>query len=267
MSKQFTLPFAPIGYQADPIDFTGDNVLGIYTTETTQRYIYGTRLITWDGRVYKYSNAVAQVYSYWGSVAFEDAAVSWTAVPTAGKITVGERRAVVTLGSRTTDDLAGGYLMTYDTSATTTSYLHGIVGNNDTSTITTIYLDAPMPITTTTSDKHEVFENPYRETKYSSSDVRCAVICVPAQSSAAGYKYWGQTYGPAYISPTNSTIDDPGVEERTVYFSGAAQTGGLVEGAVATGSSEGQHAGFILNGDVAIGGGIAGPLIMLQISI
>jgi len=264
MSKQFTLPFAPIGYQADPIDFTGDNMLGIYTTETTQRYIYGTRLITWDGRVYKYCNAVAQVYSYWGANAYEDAAVSWTAVPAAGVIAAGERRAVVTLGDRSTDDLAGGYLITEDNSATTTTYLHGIVGNNDTATVTTVYLDAPMPITTTTSDHHEVFENPYRETKAHAAGV-CPVVCVPAQSAAAGYKYWGQTYGPAYISPTNSTIDDPAANEHTVYFSYEGTVGGLVEGAV--GSTEAQHAGFILNPDITSSGNIAGPLIMLHISI
>ncbi len=265
-SKHFTLPFAPIGYQADPIDFTGDNVLGIYTTETTQRYVYGTRLITWDGRVYKYSNAVAVVYSYWGAFAFENAAVAWTAVPTVGVIPAGERRAVVTLGSRTTDDLAGGYLMTYDASATTSTYLHGIVGNSDTTTTTELFLDAPMPITTTTSDAHEVFENPYRETKFNAAG-SCAIIAVPARTSQAGYKYWGQTYGPAYISTTNATIDDPAPWERTVYFTGDGAAGGLVEAANASGSGEEQIAGFILNADIASAGGIAGPLIMLHISI
>ena len=266
MSKIFTKPIGPLYPGATPQDFTGDNVLGIYAIDTVQRYIYGTRLITWDGRVYKYSNAVAQVYSYWGSVAYENAAVAWTAVPVATPL--GDRSSTVTVTSRAEDDLAGGYLMTCDSSATTTTYLHGIVGNDATVGATTVvHLDSPMPILTTTSDYNELFENPYRETKYMSSNCWCAVICVPANSCGAAYKYWGQTYGPAYISPTNITIDDPGTEERTVYFSGAAQTGGLVEGAVAAGSSEGQHAGFILNGDINHATGIAGPLIMLQISV
>jgi len=264
MSKQFTKRFAPLGYQADPIDYTGDNVLGIYAVETTQRYIYGTRLLTWDGRVYKYSNAVAQVYNYWGAHAYENAAVAYTAVPVATPL--GARSCTVTVASRTEDDLAGGYLVTFDASATTTTFMHGIVGNDATvSTTTVIHLDSPMPILTTTSDYNELFENPYRETKAHAAGI-CPVVCIPANSAAAGYKYWGQTWGPAYISPTNSTIDDPTAAEHTVYFSYEGTTGGLVEQAI-TSTSEPQHAGFILNCDIATAGNMAGPFIMLQISV
>lgn len=259
MSKQFTKPFNPLNWQASPHDFTGDNVLGIYTTEATQRYIYGTRLLMWDGRIYKYSNAVAQVYSYWAAAAHEEAALSWTANAVA--VPAGSRQQTVAVGSRTLDDLAGGYLMTEDNSATTTTYLQGIVGNEvSVNTTTIIYTDDPIPMLTTSSDHHEVFENPYRETR-AAPTTASAFVCVPAQSSAAAYKYWGQTYGPAYISPVNSTLDDPASGERAVYFS---ITGGIVEAAVSTGGSENQHAGFILN---AGSSGIAGPLIMMQISV
>lgn len=54
MSNKFTLPFNPIEWPAAPHDFSGDLNLGIYAKETVQRYVYGTRYITWDGRVYKY---------------------------------------------------------------------------------------------------------------------------------------------------------------------------------------------------------------------
>jgi len=262
-TNNFTLPNGPLKWISSPLDKTGDYNLGIYTDDTTQRFVYGTRFITWDGRVYKYCNAVAQVYSYWGAHAYENAAVSWTALPSANN--AGELKQVITLGSRTTNDLAGGYLMIEDNSATTTTYLFGIVGNNDTATVTTVYIDSPLPVTTTTSDHCEVFENPYRETKAHGTGI-CPVICVPANSAAAGHKYWGQTYGPAYISPTNSTIDDPAAGEMMTYFSYEGTTGGLVEYAI-TSKVEAQPAGFILNCDTASGGGIAGPLIMLQISI
>jgi hypothetical protein len=263
MSKHFTYPFNPIQWPAEPHDYTGDNVLGIYAVETTQRYVFGTRLITWDGRVYKYAHAVAVVYNYWGAHAYENA-IPWAALPSGTD--AGQREQIVTLGSRTTDDLAGGYLMINDNSATTTDFLFGIIGNNDTATTTTVYIDSPLPITTTVSDNCEIFENPYRETKAHAAGV-CPVVCIPANSCAATYNYWGQTYGPAYISPTNTTLDDPAPEELSVYFSGAGTTGGLVEAAVATNTFAGQHAGFILNCDIASAGGIAGPLIMLQISI
>jgi len=256
------LPNNPIPWHASPPDFTGDNNLGIYTNETTQRYIYGTRLMTWDGRVYKYCNAVAQVYNYWGAHAYENAAAGYTVLPAGAS--AGDRQQLVTLGSRGLDDLAGGYIAIFDASATTTTYLFGIAGNDTIATNTTLTLDHPLPFTTTTSDYCEIFENPYRETKAHAAGI-CPVVCVPAMSAAAGYKYWGQTYGPAYISPTNATIDDPTASEHTVYFSYEGTTGGLIEAAV--GSSEAQHAGFILNADISTAGSIAGPLIMLQISV
>ena len=262
MSKHFTKPFNPINWPASPHDYSGDYSLGIYATETTQRYIYGTRLMTWDGRIYKYANAVAQTYNYWGAHAFEDAALGYTAIPVGNA--AGDRQVEITLGSRGLDDLAGGYVAIFDASATTTTYWFGIVGNDIKATNTTLYLDGALPVATTTSDYTEVFENPYRETKAHAAGV-CPVVCVPAASAAAGYKYWGQTYGPAYISPTNATLDDPAAGELQVYFTGSGTTGGLVEGAI--GSSENQHAGFILNPDVASGGGISGPMIMLQISV
>ena len=261
-TNAFTLPNGPLKWISSPLDKSSDYNLGIYTADATQRFVYGTRFITWDGRVYKYCNAVAQVYSYWGAHAYEDESAGWAALPSANY--AGERKQVVTLGSRTENDLAGGYIMINDNSATQTTYFYGIVGNNDTATVTTIYLDGALPVTTTTSDACEIFENPYRETKAHAAGI-CAVVAVPAMSAAAGYKYWGQTYGPAYISPTNATLDDPGVTEHTVYFSYEGTTGGLIEAAV--GSSEAQHAGFILNADISSAGSMAGPLIMLQISI
>ena len=62
MSKIFQFPSAPIyGPPASPRDQSGDVVdvphMGVYTQETTQRYMLGTRYITWDGRVFRYSKA------------------------------------------------------------------------------------------------------------------------------------------------------------------------------------------------------------------
>jgi hypothetical protein len=263
-TNNFTLPNGPLKWISSPKDSTGDDNLGIYTTDATQRFVYGTRFITWDGRVYKYCNAVAAVYSYWGAHAYEDAALAWTVLPAGGVVAAGSRHTVVTLGSRTTNDLAGGYFMLYDASATLSTYLYGIIGNNNTATVTTLYLDGAIPVLTTTSDAAEVFENPYRETKYggSTSAGYAPVVCVPARTSAATYKYWGQTWGPAYVSPTTTGIDDPTSVQGRVSFSGAGGSGGLVVGLAAS-----QTAGFILNPDVTGGGNIAGPLIMLQISI
>jgi len=71
MSKIFTLPHRPIYDGGSPHDYTGDNRLGLYTEETTQRYVHGTRHITWDGRVFKYALAGGELESYHGCRASE----------------------------------------------------------------------------------------------------------------------------------------------------------------------------------------------------
>lgn len=254
MSKIFTLPHGPLGPDATPQDFTGDYVLGIRAVETTQRFIYGTRHLTWDGRVFKYSNAVASCYSYHGAAAAEDAALSWTtnAVPTYA----GDRSCTVAVGSRAVDDLAGGYLMINDHSSTDTTWLFGIVGNEaSVSTTTIIYLDGAIPAALTTDDDFEVFENPYRELSEATNSY-AAWVGVPANSASATYKLWTQTWGPAYISP-GEDVDDPGADTRTLRWGSNAS--------LFTESSkpEAQIAGFILNQGSA---NIAGPLIMLKCS-
>ena len=50
-TNNFTLPNGPLKWISSPLDKTGDYNLGIYTDDTTQRFVYGTRFITWDGRV------------------------------------------------------------------------------------------------------------------------------------------------------------------------------------------------------------------------
>jgi len=263
MSKVFQYPNTPLPWHASPHDFTTVGgvhglQLGLRTAETTQRYIYGTRHITWDGRVFKYSNAVVACYSYHGAAATEAAALSWTT--NAVKTAAGATSCTVAVGDRSEDDLAGAYLMINDESATDTTWLFGIIGNEASVDSTTIvYLDGAIPVALTTSDDFEVFENPYRELSEATNS-SAAWMGVPAMTAEAGYKFWLQTWGPAYISPGNLTLDDPVANERTVYW---WANGTLAEAASSEATCESQHAGYILN---AGSSGIAGPLIMLMCS-
>lgn len=259
MSKIFTLPHRPIYDGGEPHDYTtvgGDHLLnlGLRTNETTQRYVYGTRHITWDGRVFKYGNAVVACYSYHGARATEAAALSWTANAVATG--AGARSCTVPVGSREVDDLAGAYLMIQDASATDTTWLFGIIGNEKSvNTTTIVYLDGAIPVALVAGDAMEVFENPYRELSEVSNGTS-AWMGVPAMTAAAGYKFWLQTWGPAYISPGNLTLDDPAADERSVVWKSNA----VLEEVVSGTNADHQYAGFILN---AGGSGIAGPLIML----
>lgn len=254
-SRYFNKPNGPIYPGAEPRDNTGGNQLSIRTAETTQRFIYGTRYLTWDGRVFKYGYAVAAVYSYHGANASEAAVMSWTSNPVAGS--AGDRHIIATMASRTVDDCAGGYIMMYDGSATDTTMLFGVVGNEPTSgTTTKLYIDGALPVASVaTTDKHEFFENPYRElTEATASYV--AWMGVPAYTAAATYNFWLQTWGPAYISP-GETIDSPAADSRTIVWGSNAALFKLAT------KTSGQIAGYIINQGSS---SIAGPLIMLMCS-
>lgn len=258
MSKIFTKPFRPLDWVASPHDFSGDNQLGIYTSETTQRFIHGTRYLMWDGRVFKYALAQAELESYHGCRATEDAALSYTAAPLAASI--GDRMVQITLASRVEDDLAGGYIQLYDGGDIDTTCQRGIIGNTKSDTTVDVYIDYPLhqPIVATT-DAMEVYENPYGAVS-EVSDAYSAWVGVPNVSCAAANNVWIQTWGPCAISPGNLTLDDAAANERMCFWLSNAV---LTEVDGATGAGKNQVAGYILNQGT---GGIAGPIIMLMCS-
>ena len=253
MSKIFQYRTTPLPYGAAPHDFSGDNNLGIRAVESAQRYVYGTRYTTWDGRVFKYCNAVAAVYSYHGARCNEGSVLSWTVSPVTQA--AGDRFATATVASRLEDDLAGGFFMTHDASATDTSWLFGITGNEATSGSTTrLYLDGAFPVAITTSDNQEIFENPYRELTEATGGVN-AWIGVPAMTAAANEKFWCQTWGPAYISG-GETLDSA-ADARVLKWGSNAS---LFDDATKTAA---QIAGYQFQGS----GATAGPTCYLMCSI
>ena len=231
---------------------------GPYQSEATQRYIYGTRFLMWDGRVFKYALSQGELESYHGCRDNNDAALSYTAAPTAAAI--GDLMVQITLDSRSEDDLVGGYIQLYDGGDIDTTCQRGIIGNTESDTTVDVYLDFPLhqPIVAST-DAMEVYENPYRAVTEVSGSTS-AWVGVPCVSCAAELNTWIQTWGPCAISPGNTTLDDPAADERTVYWGTNAV---LFEAAVTGATSESQHAGYILNSG---GSGIAGPIIMLMCS-
>jgi len=255
MSKYLTKPFNPIEWPALPHDFGSDNLLGIRSTDATQRYVYGTRYTTWDGRVYKYFNAVAGVSSYHGAGNAEVAAVTYVVLPVDAE--AGQNHIIVTLGSRAEDDLAGSYLIIYDKSSTAgleDNLNYGILGNSNTTTTTDIYLDGNLPVKLLTSDAVEVFENPYRELTHA-TDSYAFWAGIPARSQAAGYKGWVQTWGPCVVSG-GENVGAPGADTRELVWGSNAT---LYKWAT---KEAAQRAGCIMTGSSAA----YGPLIMLQCS-
>lgn len=255
MSKIFTKPFRPLDWAASPHDFAGDNQLGPYQVEETQRYIYGTRYLMWDGRIFKYAASITALKPYHLSGTVDDAADAWSdalATP------AGSRSMIITMSNRSEDDLAGGYLQIYDATIDN-SVGRGIVGNDATvGTTTIVHLDYPLAVTVVaTSDDTEVFENPYKEIR--SSDNYVTYMGVAASPvSATGYNFWLQSYGSCIISGGGAALVKDAINNKDVV----ADAGGCLH-QVSTHENY-QRIGYMITGAAT---NLAGPIIMLQLSI
>lgn len=260
MSNYFTKSFNPINWPAVPHDFTGDNNLGIHTSETIQRYVYGTRYITWDGRVYKYMLlTTGGCVSYHGVANTLEAFTSWT---TALVGTAGDREYTITDDGISEDQFAGAMIALYKSTIDNTTQRH-IIGNDATAgTTTKLYLEAPLSANMTASDAVEVFENPYRAVSEASNST-AAWVGVPCVTAATTYNIWSQTWGPCLVSPGNTTLDDAAANERLVQWKYNATICEIDDGDGYNAAGKGQTAGYILNAGTS---DIAGPQIFLMCS-
>lgn len=260
MSNQFQYPFNPINWPAVPHDFAGNLNLGIYTNETTQRYVYGTRYITWDGRVYKYMGVTSNgCTSYHGVCGTQGNQTNYVAAKAAD---AGSRVFTVTDSTVVSEDqLAGGMVHIYDTTSANGVNMF-IVGNDlGNSTNIRLYLEFPLSHTVTTSDYVEMWENPYRLVESGGSHETHPWLGIACVTASTGYNVWAQTWGTTLISPGNDTLDDAAVNERQVFWMG---NGTLAEGGEsAVTAGEQQIAGYLQDAGT---GNIAGPRIYLMCS-
>lgn len=275
MSMQGKLPFNPIIWPAVPHDYTGSNNLGYYTVETTQRYVWGTRGITWDGKVFKYARSKdTTLYSGYGARNGAEADVSdLINSNTTIAIVAGDTSTTVTLASDEGYDSAGG-LAEDELAGAQLTIGHGSAGTAETRTVTSntllaagggttiVTVDAPWAYAHAAGFM-ELPMNPYgyliRESEVSS------VMGVPCRSTdTSGYHLWIQTWGMCWVVPGGAD-STPGnsADDRSVYFVGdGSVNGGTVIDAAARGH---QLAGFIVDA-TEVGTGTM-PTVMLQISI
>ncbi len=262
MSEIFQFPFRPLDWVATPKDFAESvpdaPFLSVYTSETTQRFVYGTRYITWDGRVFKYMGlTTGGCVSYHGVASTAAAVLSFTTNPV--EVPAGSLELTATVASITEDQLAGAFVEIYK-STIDNSEFRAIVGNEATVGSTTrMFLEAPLATISTTSDSHEIFPNPYRLTSETTNQF-AAWVGVPGVTASSGENVWCQTWGPALISPVNTSLDDAAANERMTFW---AANAGILEVDAATGAGKNQVAGYILHSGT---GGIAGPMIFLMCS-
>lgn len=272
MSSIFTKPFNPLGWGATPHDFTGVNRLGPYTAETTQRYIFGTRYITWDGRVFKYAHSLATLYAGYGARNGAGADVSTlinsntTIAIVAGDIsttvTVAATEGYAADGLVAEDELAGAFMVIGHGSATTTE-TRMVVGNTAVASgggTSIVHVDYPWALAHAAGFM-ELPLNPYR---YIIKDSEVAsVMGVPNIATTTGYNIWLQTWGPCWCVPGGAdSVPGDSANDRTVVFVGDGSVNGVTAITLENGY---QVAGFIIDA-TEIGTGCM-PLVMLQISV
>ncbi len=273
MSTQLQKSFTPLVWPAAPQDLSGNNNLAYYTAETTQRYIHGTRGITWDGKVFKYARSLATLYAGYGARNGASADVSTlinSVTPAA--IAIGDRKTTLTIASTegyaadgvvAEDELAGAYLVLGHGVATTTE-TRTVIGNTASPSsggVITVYVDYPFAVTHAAGIACELPLNPYR---YLIKDSEVAsVMGVPNISTTTGYHIWIQTWGPCWCVPGGADVPiGDSANDRMAFFVGDGSVNGGTALTVETGY---QPAGFIMDA-TEVGTGCM-PLVMLQISI
>lgn len=235
---------------------------------TAKRYSLGARLVTGDGRVFRYAKAGATLNTDLGCKSYNQQHIGITYVAVA--TVVGALTVVLDVqgtdgdggdGKIAADELVGGYIVIFPHSENSINRM--IVGNTATTGAgeMTITLDDPLPVALVADSAHgECMASPYLDVR-STGETTSSIVGVPCVPATAGNYLWIQTWGPVWIAPQGEV--SVGTNNRQVVF----RHDGSIDEYDATDANtiKAQHAGFVLQN--ARGGGQGAAFIMLQISI
>jgi hypothetical protein len=243
---------------------------GTHQQSATQRYAYGSRFITSDGRVFKYGHAKTALLGGFGAANYfpVNKHITYAVIPTAAA--VGDTKLKVTFPSScgyastgfAADELTGGFIVVGHNSANVENF---IITGNDVMAATTstayIQLGQPVGIAHPVTDGAEAYPNPYAYLGEGALEFN-AFLGVPARNVTIANDAWIQTWGPAWVCPGGGdTTPGNTANDRLAYFVG---DGSVNFGYALTEESGYQFAGFCL--DTTSTGVSAMPLIFLQIS-
>ena len=242
----------------------------LYKQSATQLFRYGKRVMTWDGRVFRYGGSKTALYAGYGAANYFTVSkhVAYAALPTA--IAVGQEWADVTVGASngygsggySEDELVGGYIVV---GHNTTSVENRVIIKNNYMSASggtmRVWVDGAFETANSTSNGAELYPNPYRYLGKGSLEYN-AFMGVPAINFTSTYNGFIQTWGPCWVVPGGGDTS-PGdtANDRTAFFVG--------DGSVNFGTSLTVETGYQLAGfciDTTGSGTSALPLIMLQIT-
>jgi len=246
----------------------------IHSTSLIQNYVVGTRRIRWDGRVFRYAKASNIVsvrhfgLKFWNQIG-DGLATTLDATSAVGASTITIVDAAATL-----NEYKGGFVTMFSTPIQT----RGILGNTAVSGGNTIItLDEPLTTEVTAATYTEVLHNPYSNVRLTagpsggdSGNDYSSVAGIPCAITTVANTYlWLQTWGPIWINPHGSSLQNAGITggERKLVFDCEGSiciVDDVAHGPCGAGGDEQQLAGFIIDRSAS---GVSGPpLVMLQIS-
>ena len=225
------------------------------STILNPNYNLGDRVVTPDGRVFRYAKAADTLYPGKGCSSYATYAIS---ASSAAAQVAGDKS--ITFASQTVDKdaLRGGYLVIY--LSATNILQRGIIGNTaGAGTTITVYLDAALTVDIAAATFCEALGNLYGNVLGASTHGEyTSIVGVPTMPATIGQYVWVQTWGVLWLAGTTG-IGANTTYERQLVFVG----GGAVESHYAHVGDSAQNAGFIIQLD---SGGAGPPFIMLQIS-
>jgi hypothetical protein len=247
---------------------------GLYNESASQLFWYGKRLMTMDGRVFKYSGSKTALLSSYGAFNYTDIATQNGAVLPYATL-AGDSKIRITIantngyggGAIAKDELVGGYVEIQETSKPAVTRM--IVANDYVSTsggVIYVTLDGPLVSAYSTSAWCDMILNPYAYLGKGNLNFN-AVMGVPTIDRTIDYNGWVQTWGPCYVVGGGGHAFGASANDRTMYFVG---DGSVNAGLYLTVESGYQVAGFIIDSTATVAGASAAsgvPLLMLQISI
>ena len=274
MSTRLQYNKGPLFDGGAPRDFTlAAYEPSIYVRETAQRFVYGTRFLTWNGKVFKYAKATGTLQCdypaghAWGEhIEYETIGADQVAGDTQITLTV----TATSVGPDANgiipeDECAGGEIAVF-MAGLGDAQTRGVIGNTAlvaAGTSITLYVDAPWDrLFAAGTDHAEVLGNPYGKVidmhTGSGSTAYISVAGYPNVPATTGQSLWIQTWGPRWVSPSGNATGGA-TYERDTWFD---QTG--ISELTKNTRYDRQHAGYLI--DRTTGGTDGAPFIMLHIS-
>lgn len=241
----------------------------IWEVKTVAQYSVGTRLITEDGRVFRYAKASNVISRTDFGLMFWRQISDGIAANAGGNSSIGDYTVTLT-GTATKDEYKGGYIVMH-TDPIQNRY---IVSNTVTSGTTfVVTLAEPLVAAIVSGSSYcEAIQSPYSDVRLTAgpsggdagADHRSVAGIAFIKTTAVNMYLWIQTWGPIFINPHGAAGTGVAGGERKLVFDcegSVCVADDVAHGGCTETDGDEQVAGFIIDR-----GGSGPPFVMLTIS-